>query len=730
MGNGIYRRRILIFFVSILFFTSLSGLLAFNIDLATSRKVSKELSLERELYLIQNNLNNQMTILFNYIGKLRSSDQAYLWADATGGNYYYHMKQIQKMLASNQTSLNGVEYNFGISFEGNKASIVTARESYSKEEYFKQFGMTPMDVAKMALRIKYRENNQTGIIEISETVKGHKYIHYIIDANYLRQNLVFYLTLSLDTIMEPFNSVNCKWMITDNSKVLASKEDISDKDLILDSFNYLKAGKPLHFIDKVEVNKSINYKMPFPFIGLDFICSTRVEWYSFEDYIMFLLIPFICILIIIYFISNFITDILYKPIVKLINITSTADSIKDDRDEFQGIINNTNALISANKEMSYQVKQNRERLRKHTVKEFILGNETLNEDYIEDFYNDNSSYRVALIYFKFDDGNYNNRSIISADLKNIVDIKTFFTSKNICCLIIKDMEEEKIRSFLTRIVSSIEEKSDAHVKISLSSSEIGFKNIPKGYTEASQILEYKYLMNKQLILSKELLEQTDYQKDFYYPLSLENMIINLTIKGDYKVISILKDLLNENLNIRNIVKDERKKLVISLKGTIVRIFHELKIEANSVYSENINLYNSLEDNWFNNNIDENLIELYETILKRINEEDNQAKDELKIKMLKYISDNYYDDIMLIDMAEELNMSLKYSSALFKKLIGQNFKDYLNHYRIDKAKEILEDKPESKVCDVAKSIGFNSSNTFIRVFKKYVGTSPGTYVDRL
>ena len=60
----------------------------------------------------------------------------------------------------------------------------------------------------------------------------------------------------------------------------------------------------------------------------------------------------------------------------------------------------------------------------------------------------------------------------------------------------------------------------------------------------------------------------------------------------------------------------------------------------------------------------------------------------------------------------------------------NFKDFLNRYRIEKAKEILRDDPSIKIVDLSAMVGFNSSNSFIRVFSKYEGITPGAYVDRI
>ena len=94
--------------------------------------------------------------------------------------------------------------------------------------------------------------------------------------------------------------------------------------------------------------------------------------------------------------------------------------------------------------------------------------------------------------------------------------------------------------------------------------------------------------------------------------------------------------------------------------------------------------------------------------------------------MAYIRENYSQDISLDDMAERLNVSPKYCSALFKKQTGQTFKKVLNEYRIEKAREILQKTPDKRINDLAVEVGFTSANTFIQVFKQYTGTTPHQY----
>jgi YesN/AraC family two-component response regulator len=64
-----------------------------------------------------------------------------------------------------------------------------------------------------------------------------------------------------------------------------------------------------------------------------------------------------------------------------------------------------------------------------------------------------------------------------------------------------------------------------------------------------------------------------------------------------------------------------------------------------------------------------------------------------------------------------------------KLIYQetalHFADYLNYYRILRAKELLE-STNLKVYEIAERVGYNNVEHFTRVFKKLVGSSPSVY----
>ena len=77
------------------------------------------------------------------------------------------------------------------------------------------------------------------------------------------------------------------------------------------------------------------------------------------------------------------------------------------------------------------------------------------------------------------------------------------------------------------------------------------------------------------------------------------------------------------------------------------------------------------------------------------------------------------------LAEHLEITPEYLSALFYKEVGINFSTFLKQFRISQAKRLLKGSDE-KIYAIAQLVGYNDPKYFNRVFKDEVGMSPGDY----
>lgn len=106
------------------------------------------------------------------------------------------------------------------------------------------------------------------------------------------------------------------------------------------------------------------------------------------------------------------------------------------------------------------------------------------------------------------------------------------------------------------------------------------------------------------------------------------------------------------------------------------------------------------------------------------EQKQQGKDLLH-KILEYISERYKEPITLKHIAKDLGYEQHYLSRCFHNSIKMNFRQFVNQYRVDCAKDMLLNGEQS-ISTIALESGFQSIRTFNRVFKGLTGTQPRSY----
>lgn len=95
------------------------------------------------------------------------------------------------------------------------------------------------------------------------------------------------------------------------------------------------------------------------------------------------------------------------------------------------------------------------------------------------------------------------------------------------------------------------------------------------------------------------------------------------------------------------------------------------------------------------------------------------------RVIHYIQLHYNEELMLSEVAKYFHYSESSLSELCKRQTGQGFTDILHEVRVFHACTLLSSMDKT-VTDIGFEVGFNSSETFFRVFKKLKGLSPEKY----
>lgn len=96
-------------------------------------------------------------------------------------------------------------------------------------------------------------------------------------------------------------------------------------------------------------------------------------------------------------------------------------------------------------------------------------------------------------------------------------------------------------------------------------------------------------------------------------------------------------------------------------------------------------------------------------------------------ILDYLWENYSDKNLNNDqIADAAGISPAYLSRFFKQQTGEGLLNYINRIRIEQAKALLAAPARQTVQEIGQQVGFETSATFIRIFKKQEGLTPGRY----
>lgn len=91
-----------------------------------------------------------------------------------------------------------------------------------------------------------------------------------------------------------------------------------------------------------------------------------------------------------------------------------------------------------------------------------------------------------------------------------------------------------------------------------------------------------------------------------------------------------------------------------------------------------------------------------------------------------IENNYSKpDLTIKFISEKLYISHSHLCVLFKKETGKTLNQYITEFRIEKARELLEDSTV-KLYYVAARVGYSDQNYFTKIFKKHTNMTPSEY----
>lgn len=472
-------------------------------------------------------------------------------------------------------------------------------------------------------------------------------------------------------------------------------------------------------VDMEKVNH-IAASSAFPSLGFS------IEYgFDFMSYgILLLAIAFLVplLLTVLALVFHHMTTTLYRPVNEA--LSSLDASGNDYVDEFKLITDGCRNISRLTEELSKELEARTQLAEQQKYRALLRGVPTqVKED------DGNAFFALATAIAHTQVGNENtifaSLELIALEFPHVHCIRTEIDEEVIVC---KNEDRNKADEYLKEVISKCTEKlSDSNVvRFAFISASQGYESVKTSFRKARELMEYRFRINNRIMLIESDFPQA--QQLMNYPFSDERRLINAVLASSDEAVTIFDEIVTSNLSERQLSPQELQRFCFALNGTVLRIFQELKETPEELLGSPIDWHMM-----FNESSRADMIpEIREIILKtvKVKQHQDEIEDDLVVtRMKEYISSHYNENLMLIDLSNEFNLTPKYCSSIFKKFSNDTFKNYLNELRIHKACQLIEEDPTIRISDLATMVGFTSSNTFIRVFGKYTGVTPGAYAEK-
>lgn len=288
-----------------------------------------------------------------------------------------------------------------------------------------------------------------------------------------------------------------------------------------------------------------------------------------------------------------------------------------------------------------------------------------------------------------------------------------------------DANHDDINEFVRNVIDHFNDIYHLIITAGVGNAYRKMEKISESYIDALFALKYKVIKGGGAVIYADEVKGVPVNL-FEYPMDMELKLMNFIKSGDEKsALHIIDRIIMTNMRKESVSPELIDNLFSALIGTFIRIIYSIQSTTEEIFGTAYNWYVELQQYRTVEEKKEFLKTILSAICNYINQNTRNKYVKTYQRILKYIQENYATDLSLDIIGEELNLSPSYISWVFKEESGENLNGYLNKIRINKAIELLKSEDVS-VKDVGEAVGFNSTHTFIRVFKKYEGVTPGQF----
>lgn len=445
---------------------------------------------------------------------------------------------------------------------------------------------------------------------------------------------------------------------------------------------------------------------------------------------------------------------IFAPLRLLSAMLSTSHPASEQLDIYTNIINQTKMVLDSNKQLTLQLDSQTNVLKSTILSNILYGKTKDKLSYTEQLKMlgitmDKELFAVITLMakdFSFIFGEKEAAEISKEEkiqLSNLIIGNVFSeilscyytaelvaTDSFIVIIVNYSADVQDLKKSLTEIFHTankiFQDEFSFHAAASVSSSKLSLDGLSTSYRESLLGLEYLRQINDDLIFYEDII--ADRSNTSLDMTNLQQSIQNFLENKDYKNCrKAIEESIYNFQRISNITPEMARifacdLLRVFLQSDLISASNKTKSFLISAEYDRILAEESTVSNILLRTL--NVIDTYLTDYIEISHKTSAIEIYQQIK--DYINIHYSDqNLSVAEIAERFNISAAYLSSQFKKNYKIGLLDYINHVRIDAAKEQLINT-NMKNEDIANYVGYTNVRTFLRTFSKIEGVTPKEY----
>ncbi|WP_159882137.1 helix-turn-helix domain-containing protein [Paenibacillus puerhi] len=264
------------------------------------------------------------------------------------------------------------------------------------------------------------------------------------------------------------------------------------------------------------------------------------------------------------------------------------------------------------------------------------------------------------------------------------------------------------------------------VTVGLGAAVDDIPKVPESYTQSQQALEYKASLGLNRIISYQ--DILSGESETYRYLQLIRSFARAFRTGDDDWREMFQAVFRE-IRAQRLPREELVQVLGTFIDHLYREMIELPPDIQDVWkNEIVGKLNELRDTFdWSGEMETRFVAILDEFSDRLREQQESRSHYKLISEVKVYIDTEYanPDLSLNQLCEKFGLNGKYVSRLFKETFGEKLVDYLVGVRIAQSRRLLEETSLS-LKQIALEVGYLHDISYIRAFKKVMGTTPGDY----